>query len=163
MKNYFDLFSIGTNFNIDRVKLKQAFNQQIIQFHPDKFITSSSDKRKNSMQNTNILNNAFLVLNDDLLRANYLLELNDINAFDEKDTTMNKDFLYKQIELQEQLDNINAENLAIFIEKIQNLIKINIENISHAFSENNLISVKNLVRELKFYTNLNNKAEQLLD
>jgi DnaJ-domain-containing protein 1 len=53
-----------------------------------------------------IINTAFDTLKSPLLRATYLLELQGINAFDEKDTQMDVDFLMNQIELRESLEAI---------------------------------------------------------
>lgn len=162
MQNYFEIFDLEQNFEIDKIQLKQSFNQQIIQFHPDKFINQPSKQQLEAMQNTITLNNTFAVLNDDVQRANYLLKLNNINAFDEKDTKMNKDFLISQIEFQEQLENVKTElELNNFIDNISNLIKNNIIKIKLNFIKNKLIVVKNLLRELKFYQQLLQKSKDL--
>jgi molecular chaperone HscB len=101
------------------------------------------------------------------LRATYLLELQGIDAFDEKDTQMNVNFLMSQIELRESLEAIKAEEnemaLDDFIADVGGKIKINIEQIQVFFKENSLDKIKNLVRELKFYIQLNKQANQLMD
>jgi molecular chaperone HscB len=62
------------------------------------------------------------------LRATYLLELQGINAFDEKDTQMDVDFLISQIELRESLEAIKTTKDEMALE----------ESIAKStFSENN--------------------------
>jgi molecular chaperone HscB len=50
-----------------------------------------------------------------------------------------------------------------FIADVGGKIKINIEQIQVFFKENSLDKIKNLVRELKFYIQLNTQANQLMD
>jgi molecular chaperone HscB len=96
-----------------------------------------------------------------------LLELQDINAFDEKDTQMDIDFLMNQIALREQLESLEVDKDEIalddFIEQISQKVTQNIEQISQLFELNEFDKIKNLVRELKFYTQLNAQANQLMD
>ncbi len=101
-------------------------------------------------------------------RAGYLLNLENVNPFDEKDTNMNSDFLISQIELREQLENIKEQqdNLALddFIERVQDFIRDNVASISEAFTQSrDLQEIKTLVRELKFYDQLNKEANILMD
>jgi molecular chaperone HscB len=102
-----------------------------------------------------------------LLRATYLLELQDINAFDEKDTQMDMDFLMNQIALRELLESleVDKDELALddFIEQVSQRVVQNIEQVKQLFELNEFDKIKNLVRELKFYTQLNAQANQLMD
>ena len=120
-----------------------------------------------ALQNTSLINTAYDTLKSPLLRATYLLELQDINAFDEKDTQMNIDFLMNQIALREQLESleVDKDELALddFIEQVSQKVTQNIEQISQLFELNEFDKIKNLVRELKFYTQLNAQANQLMD
>jgi len=101
------------------------------------------------------------------LRATYLLELQDINAFDEKDTQMDMNFLMNQIALREQLESLEVDKdesaLDDFIEQVSQKVTQNIEQVKQLFELNEFDKIKNLVRELKFYTQLNAQANQLMD
>ena len=108
MQNYFELFSIDVGFSIDLELLESTYQQQIAKFHPDKFATHSDKEKSLALQNTSLINTAFDTLKSPLLRATYLLELQDIDAFDEKDTQMDVAFLMSQIELREQLEAIES-------------------------------------------------------
>ncbi|SMN14059.1 Chaperone protein HscB [Bathymodiolus heckerae thiotrophic gill symbiont] len=167
MQNYFELFSLEVNFAIDLNALEQIYQIQIARYHPDKFATGSDKEKTLAVQNTSLINSAFETLKSPLLRATYLLELQGINAFDEKDTQMDVNFLMSQIELRESLEAIKAEEnemaLDDFIVDVGGKIKINIEQMQVFFKENSLDKIKNLARELKFYTQLNTQANQLMD
>ncbi len=168
MQNYFELFSLTPNFNVDLTLLESAYQQQVAKFHPDKFATHSDQEKSLALQNTSLINTAYDTLKSALLRATYLLELEGINAFDEKDTQMDMEFLLAQIELRETLESIESkqDELALdgFIDQVTGKINLNIEYITQAFNTNNQTqAIKNLVRELKFYEQLNLQAKQLMD
>jgi molecular chaperone HscB len=159
MQHYFDIFDLPVSFDINKQQLKTSFNAQIIQFHPDKF--SDETMRNQAVQNTSLLNTAFNTLHNDLERAAYLLELNNINAFDEKDTQMNSSFLMEMIDLQEALETLEeSAKINTFITTIDTKINNTTQQLSAAFLQQNFDDAKNLVRELKFYNQTKDKAQQ---
>lgn len=159
MQNYFDIFDLQLSFDIDKSQLKQSFNTQIIQFHPDKFV--DKQQKNQAIQNTSLLNTAFTTLNDDLLRATYILELNNINAFDEKNTNMNGVFLMEMIELQEELETLNSQTkVDTFLSNITIKIAQTTDKLAKTFENNDLENATNIVRELKFYSQTKEKALQ---
>ncbi len=167
MQNFFELFSLTVDFDIDLSKLELAYQQQAGIFHPDKFATATEKEKNLALQNTSLVNTAYDTLKSPLLRATYLLELAGINAFDEKDTQMDTAFLMAQIELRESLEVIKVEQQEIalddFIENITGKIKHNIAQIQQKFEFSEFNEIKNLVRELKFYIQLEGQAKQLMD
>jgi molecular chaperone HscB len=168
MQNYFDLLKIKKSFDISLDSLEASYQELVRQYHPDKNMDRSSKEQAKAFQNTSLINSAYETLKSPLKRATYLLELENINPFDETDTMMNMDFLMSQIELREELDSFksNQDELGLdnFIDKIKSLINHNVKNISVNFQkEASLDIIKNLVRELKFYIQLQNQAKTFLD
>ena len=167
MQNYFEIFALDTVFDIDNDKLQSSYQEQIAKHHPDKFASGSDREKTQALQNTSLINTAYNTLNNPLDRATYLLDLNGINAFDEKDTQMDVDFFMAQIEYRETLESLekNKDEMKLddFIESISNKIKNSIKELSAFFANNEFNQAKNLVRELKFYIQLNNKAKALMD
>ena len=168
MQNYFELFDLETSFFVDDEALKKAYQTQVTRFHPDNFATKSQAEQLQALQSTSLLNSAYTTLKTPLNRANYLLNLEDVNPFDEKDTNMDANFLLSQIELREQLEDIKKQqdSLALddFIERVRDFINDNVSSISEAFTNSqDLQEIKTLVRELKFYEQLNKEANILMD
>lgn len=167
MQNYFALFSLAVEFNLDLQALESAYQTQVCTFHPDKFATQGAKEKSIALQNTALINTAYDTLKSPLLRATYLLELQGINAFDEKDTQMDTDFLLNQIDLREQLESIEATQDAVLLDDftadIAQKIKQNIHQVQQLFEVNEVDTIKNRVRELKFYVQLNTQANQLMD
>jgi len=168
MQDYFDLLKIKKSFDISLDSLEVSYQELISEHHPDRNMDRSSEEQARAFQNTSLINSAYETLKSPLKRATYLLELENINPFDETDTSMNMDFLMSQIELREELDSFksNQDELGLdnFIHKIKSLINDNVKNISDNFQkEVSLDIIKNLVRELKFYIQLQNQAKAFLD
>jgi molecular chaperone HscB len=80
---------------------------------------------------------------------------------------MDIDFLMNQIVLREQLESLEVDKDEIalddFIEQVSQKVAQNIEQISQFFELDDFSKIKNLVRELKFYTQLKVQANQLMD
>jgi len=137
MQNYFELFDLKTSFFVDDEALKKAYQAQVTRFHPDNFANKSQSEQLKALQNTSLVNSAYTALKTPLNRASYLLNLEDVNPFDEKDTNMDTNFLLSQIELREQLEVIKEQqdNLALddFIEQVRDFTSDNVASISEAF------------------------------
>jgi molecular chaperone HscB len=168
VQNYFELFDLNKSFNVDENALLSAYQEQISRFHPDKFSAGSDSEQLQALQNTALINSAYAALKSPLNRAEYILNMEGINPFDVKDSSMDSKFLLSQIELREEMEAIREQkdSLALdnFIERVKSFIKDNVSSISDAFT--NLGDPKlatALVRELKFYEQLNTDANLLMD
>ena len=168
MQNYFELFDLETSFFIDESNLKESYRREIARFHPDQYASKSDSEKLQALQNTSLLNSAFESIKSPLNRASYLLKLEGIDPFDEKDTTMDHDFLISQIELREELELLqlkqSADDLEDYLDKVEDQIQIKIDLISEAFKEDKgHMEIKKDVRELKFYEQLLSESSKLMD
>ncbi|MBT3439278.1 MAG: Fe-S protein assembly co-chaperone HscB, partial [Gammaproteobacteria bacterium] len=168
MQNYFELFDLETSFFIDDDQLKAAYRREISRFHPDNYATKSESEKLQALQNTSLLNTAFTSLKTPLNRASYLLKMQGLDPFDERDTVMNHDFLMSQIDLREELEVIEEDRdslgLEDFLERVDLHIEENTESIYKAFELNSdHMDIKMYVRELKFYDQLYKEANKLMD
>ena len=168
MQNYFELFDLETSFFISDSNLKDSYRREIARFHPDKYASKTDSEKLQALQNTSLLNTAFDSIKSPLNRASYLLKLDGIDPFDEKDTSMANDFLISQIELREELEVIesktDSDQLEDFILRIESHIQSKVESISNAFQVNSdSLQIKKDVRELKFYEQLAKETGKLLD
>jgi len=168
MQNYFELFDLETSFFISDSNLKDSYRREIARFHPDKFASKTDSEKLQALQNTSLLNTAFEMIKSPLNRASYLLNLNGVDPFDEKDTAMDHDFLISQIELREELEVIESKTdtgkLDDFIDRIESHVQSKVESISNAFKGNSdTLEIKKDVRELKFYEQLAKESNKLMD
>ena len=168
MQNYFELFDLETSFFISDSILKDSYRREIARFHPDKFASKTDSEKLQALQNTSLLNTAFESIKSPLSRASYLLKLEGVDPFDEKDTSMEQDFLTSQIELREELELIESkketDQLEDFIDRIESHVQSKIEVISNAFKDcNDVLEIKKDVRELKFYEQLAKESSKIMN
>ena len=168
MQNYFELFDLETSFFISDSILKDSYRREIARFHPDKFASKTDSEKLQALQNTSLLNTAFESIKSPLNRASYLLKLEGVDPFDEKDTAMEHDFLTSQIELREELELIESkketDQLEDFIDRIETHAQSKIEVISNAFKDcNDVLEIKKEVRELKFYEQLAKESSKIMN
>ena len=168
MQNYFELFDLETSFFISDSILKDSYRREIARFHPDKFASKTDSEKLQALQNASLLNTAFESIKSPLSRASYLLKLEGVDPFDEKDTSMEQDFLTSQIELREELELIESkketDQLEDFIDRIESHVQSKIEVISNAFKDcNDVLEIKKNVRELKFYEQLAKESSKIMN
>lgn len=86
MQNYFTLFQLPQQFELDITVLDAQYRKLQAEVHPDKFVNASPAERMQSMQMATQVNEAYQVLKQPTSRARYLLQLQGI-ATDEENNT----------------------------------------------------------------------------
>jgi len=107
--NHFQLFGLPERFRFDADALDRAYRALQGEVHPDRFATASESERRLALQSSARVNEAYQALRDPVARAQYMLSLRGIDAFDETDTTLAPDFLERQLERREVAANAVAE------------------------------------------------------
>ncbi|MFK7968597.1 MAG: Fe-S protein assembly co-chaperone HscB [Rickettsiaceae bacterium] len=152
--NHFELFAIKQKYDIDQKLLQKQYFALQTKHHPDRS-KNELDRRKN-LEYSMLINEAFKVLQDDYLRAEYLLNIKGKHIDDNK---------LKSLLSHNQLEEI-LENYEL-IESTQDLSQLNkiqqdkigdcqklVCKITQAFTENNLKQALDLTVSLKYLTNL---------
>lgn len=106
--DYFQLFALPQQFDIDRKLLDANFRKLQSASHPDRFVNASAAEKLASMQVATLANEAYDTLKNTARRAKYLLEKQGIDAIAETNTALPMDFLMQQMEWREQLDDAKS-------------------------------------------------------
>lgn len=169
--NYFELFGLAENYDIDQAELSEQYRNLQKTFHPDKFANASERDKLNSVQQTAMINDAFHSLKHPLSRAEYMLSLRGLDLKHEQTTLQDNAFLMEQMELRESLEEISsADDPEQAIQEFDELISAQSKNYQIQLGEqlamNNETAnhqAANIVRKLKFMNKLHYELEQLED
>jgi molecular chaperone HscB len=119
MSNHFELFGLAPSFALDAGALDRAFRELQAKVHPDRFAQAGDAERRASMQWSTRANEAYRMLKDPVQRARYLLELHGVDSGFETDTAMPGDFLARQIELREALEEAKEKQDATALDAMK--------------------------------------------
>ncbi|MCK6429947.1 Fe-S protein assembly co-chaperone HscB [Betaproteobacteria bacterium PRO7] len=107
--DHFALFGLEPRFALDAEALERAYRRVQERVHPDRFAAGSAAERRVAMQWATRANEAFQTLRSPLKRAAYLCERHGAPIAAESNTAMPAEFLVRQLELREALDEARSD------------------------------------------------------
>jgi molecular chaperone HscB len=122
-QNYFELFGLAPNFNIDLATFETNYRKIQSASHPDRFVTATAAEKLSAMQLATLANEAYQTLKNPASRAQYLLELQGITAISETNTAMPTDFLMQQMEWREALEDAKTDKDIVALEQLHTEIQ----------------------------------------
>ncbi|SJN57967.1 co-chaperone HscB [Vibrio ruber] len=166
--NYFELFGLPTQFELDGSLLSSQFRELQKSFHPDNFATASERERLAAVQKASEINDAYQTLKSDIRRAEYLLMLHDIDLRSEQQTMQDPEFLMEQMLLREELETLESaadaqEQLIDFEGKVSKMYKIQLTVLKEQLAQSQWEAAADTVRKLKFIAKLRNEIERAED
>ncbi|GHG62280.1 co-chaperone protein HscB [Alishewanella longhuensis] len=165
--NYFQLFDLPEQFELDLTELGSRYLALQKRFHPDNFAAGSERDRLLSVQQTANINDAYHSLKQPLLRAEHLLALRGLKISNEQRSFTEPAFLMQQMELREQLAEVPEQTdpeqaIADIEQQLLKQRKLLQNALSQALSarttEQNQLAAE-LVRKLKFFYKLQQELE----
>lgn len=165
-QNYFQLFDLPVQYELDKSRLASAFRELQAKHHPDRFASGSDEQRRIAQQVTSFINTAQDTLKQPRLRARYLLELAGIDFDDERDTTSDMAFLMAQMERREALEQVaQADEPFDAIDDLSKSVRAEQSELEQDFVKSlnagNLGDAKQIVLKLKFFERLMGEIKQL--
>ena len=157
-QNFFDTFNLPVLFNIDIDMLNHQYRTLQKTIHPDRFVNATDAEKKQSLQKSTQINDAYQVLKDPIKRASHIISLHQVL----KENTLPPDFLMQQMEWEEEFETINdLEQVQLFSEKIDGEKKMLMDLLAMDLDEKkDWESATNIIGKLKFITNLFLRIQQ---
>jgi len=158
---FFDIYEIEPSFSISESELKNKYLVLQKKFHPDRFAHSNIEQQKAALINSSLINDAYQVLKDDIKRAKYLLECNEIEITNHT----NPEFLIKQMEYEEKIeDHSNDKNQLLSIQKeLQEELDQYKDNLTVDFDKKNFDRATNQINEFIFIDKLHLKIKEKIN
>lgn len=161
MYNYFQLFGLPEQFNIDNTLLEQKYRTLAAQFHPDRHASSSIFDQKQSVMMSSTINEAYRILKSPLDRAAYLLKKQNVHADSPEHTHFPTEFLMQQMQWRENVQQARAECDDSTLRQLANDIGIEQEklykNLNLSLTNADWESAAQLIRQGRFLTKLQNE------
>ena len=166
--NYFELFGLTAQFELDRHALAETYRALQMQFHPDKFAAHPERERLQAVQGAARINDAYTTLKQPLNRAEYLLSLQGVELNAEQQTLKDPLFLMQQMEWREQLEELPAANdvfaaMQTFEQELQQATRAYYAELTQQLADADWQVAADTVRKLKFMTKLHAELERLED
>ena len=166
--NYFELFGLPSQFQLDGSLLSSQFRELQKRFHPDNFASASERDRLMAVQKASEINDAYQVLKKPLSRAEYMLAENGVDIRGEQQTMSDPMFLMEQMELREELEEIPfssdpEEALFDFESKVSKMYKQHLKSVEQELNDGLWQQAAERVRKLKFIAKLKNEIELVED
>ena len=157
-QNFFDTFNLPVLFNIDIDMLNHQYRTLQKTIHPDRFVNATDAEKKQSLQKSTQINDAYQVLKDPIKRASHIISLHQVL----KENTLPPDFLMQQMEWEEEFETINdLEQVQLFSDKIEGEKKMLMDLVAMDLDEKkDWESATNIIGKLKFVTNLFLRVQQ---
>jgi molecular chaperone HscB len=158
-RNYFELFGLPVQFAVDGPALEDAYRRLQGEVHPDRFAHLSDAEKRASMQWSTHVNEAYHVLCKPAMRARYLLSLAGLDAAEESNTAMSREFLMKQMEWHEAISEAKEARDSDALSALEHdlrgeLVAAERDLGRHIDVDRNLSDAAGALRRLKFMQKL---------
>ncbi|QOV62904.1 co-chaperone HscB [Kosakonia pseudosacchari] len=163
--DYFTLFGLPADYQLDVQALATRFQDLQRQFHPDRFASRPQAEQLAAVQQSATINQAWQTLRNPLTRAEYLLSLHGFDLASEQHTVRDTAFLMEQLELREDLDEIekaqDATRLDAFQQRVKGMYDTRHRQMVEQLASQTWDAAADTVRKLRFLDKLRSATEQL--
>ena len=166
-RNHFELFGLPERFRFDPALLDRAYHALQGEVHPDRHAAASATEQRIALQSSARVNEAYRALKDPVARAQYLLSLHGVDAFDETNTALPFAFLERQLERREIAETATTDGDASALEAVLNDVRAEARALEQRVSS--LLDVEGAwemarvaVRELRFLAKLAADVDAML-
>lgn len=166
MSQYFTLFQIEPQFDIDTDSLEQNYRTLAARFHPDRFASASAFEQKQAVMMSSTVNEAYRTLKNPTDRAAYLLRQQGIDADAPEHTSFAPEFLMQQMEWRETLAEARGGQdqtaLTALDKEISGAQQELWRDLREAFRRQQYEDAAQLVRQGRFLDKLKKEISNLL-
>ena len=161
-RDYFELFGLPAQFDINIDDLAVRFRKLQMRFHPDKFVSAGAVEQRVAAQISADINTGYRVLSNPVSRARFMLERAGMNLEKVERQPMPGDFLLQQMELREavaQLKQGNDSERTTLNQQVAELYEQHIEAFQVALQAGDFDGAGSVWQRLLFVDKLRQEIE----
>lgn len=148
--NYFELFDIPIQLQVNTAVLKSKYLQLSRQFHPDFHTKEDADTQQIALDKSALLNKAWQIFQDPLLTIQYALQVLNVLK-DGENPSLPPAFLAEMMELNEQLSEASTENTGTLINQIKILQDELLKSVNPLLNDPSTLSNEANLEKVKSY------------
>lgn len=126
--NYFELFSLPEKPIVDKASLSKKYFELQRKFHPDYHTDDTESEQFDILELSSAVNKAFAIFKDDQKTIAYFLQTKGLLE-DEEKYNLPADFLMEMMEVNELLDEGEADKVKAFIADTELKMDLNFHSI----------------------------------
>ncbi len=158
--NYFDLFGIPITLKVDKSVLAKKYFELQREFHPDFYTQSDESEQQGALEKSAQINKGLKVLQQQDATIQYVLQLRGLVSEDEK-YSLPPDFLMEMMELNEKLEEEDAQSLKKEVSQLEDSLYEEIKDIIENYDNDSISSEK--MEKLKEYYFKKKYLQRILD
>jgi len=167
-QNYFEIFSLDVSTDPDLSQLNEKNRELQQQVHPDRFASGTDAEKREAMQKTSLVNEAFNTLKNPVSRLQYMLSLKGVDISAETDTTMDGAFLMEQMEFREEIADVRSQaNPLDVLDTMTADVKNKSADLKNSFADyyqqDDLDKAREVVRKLQFLNKAQKEINQIVE
>lgn len=163
--NYFELFGIPPQFEINTQRLKPTFIALSRKYHPDFHTDKDEISLDQTMELSAAVNRGWQVFCNPLATLKYVLEING-KIKEEENAALSTDFLMEMMELNEQLTEGNQSEISVVQEKLKqyendlyNGVKNLLSNSPSTTSDTDFKKIKEYYHQRKYLERIQERIQ----
>jgi molecular chaperone HscB len=166
-KNYFELFGLENNFELDTAQLQARYRELQRVLHPDRYASSSDREKRIAIQQAALVNEAYRTLKIPVERAKYMLKLENIEL-NEQGTTNDEAFLMEQMEMREAVEEARTSSepqasIMHLMQDIEQKLRHCSSELANHLANRNFDEAKHAVYKMQFIDKLHSEVQALED
>lgn len=165
-QNYFELFGLKPDFDIDMAALHGVQQRLQASCHPDRHIGGSAADRRAAVQMAALINQAYMTLRDPVKRARYLLQLGGARLPEDSETTSDTVFLMEQMDMREAVEACRGADQPLdCCDRVAERLDARAAELARAFVENlqqgELDAAVDSSRKMQFVQRIRQQLDEL--
>jgi molecular chaperone HscB len=167
---YFRVLNLEPKLGLDTADLQKRFYDLSRQWHPDRFSNKPPSEQAEALEKTALLNDAFRTLRDPVLRGEYVLAQNRLEASGQRGHDVPATLLEEVLELNEALAEADKPQIERLLPQFRSM-QDELDKTLHAQfaawdasgAEEVLKPIRATLNQRKYITNLVRDAERALE
>jgi molecular chaperone HscB len=107
--DFFAILDMPAGCQLDRQLLDEQYRKRQAVWHPDRFVNASESAKRQALQQTSLLNDAYNILKHPLRRAEHLLDLRLCESGELAVAKLEPEFLLQQLQWREELEQLDEQ------------------------------------------------------